>query len=307
MMVPRNPRPPGGTFPLAGRPVPRIGYGMGQLTRRAAAKGGPAEAVALLRESLDLGVRHYDTAQFYGAGLANELLRQALGDVRHQVVLSTKVGARPVEGARVPLAAAQRPDELRTEVEANLTALNTDWLDVVNLRRMDFRPGLLAEGDQLVPLEDQLAELIALRDEGKIVGIGLSHVTLEQFLAARASGVVCVQNIYHLLDRTFEPLLSACRDDDVAWVPYFPLGGGGAYAPLPKVIENPVVRAVADELRVTPSQVGLAWQLSHAPNTMLIPGTASTAHLMENTAAGAIVLSPDIMGRLDATSGAEPG
>ena len=89
---------------------------------------------------------------------------------------------------------------------------------------MDVRPGLLAEGDQVVPLEDQLAELAALRDEGKIIGIGLSHVTLEQLETALPLGLACVQNIYHLLDRTGEPLLDTCREHGVAWVPYFPLG-----------------------------------------------------------------------------------
>ncbi len=284
-------------FPFAGRSLPRIGYGMGQLARRATSTAGWTEAVALLRRAFELGVRHFDTAQFYGDGLANRLLRAALGDVRDEVVLATKAGAKPVPGA-IPLTAAQQPHELREAIEANLATLDTDRLDVVYLRRMDYRPGLLAEGDQIVPLQDQLSELAMLRDEGKILGIGLSHITVEQFHTASPIGITCVQNIYHLLDRAFEPLLTACRDEGIAWVPYFPLGGGG-YADLPKVTEAPAVTAVAEELGATPTQIGLAWQLAHAPNTMLIPGTGSTGHLMENTAAGDIALDEDTLARLE--------
>ncbi|HEY0238472.1 MAG TPA: aldo/keto reductase [Friedmanniella sp.] len=294
---------PGGTFPLAGRAVPRLGYGMGQVTRSAQTAEAHAAAVALLRQAYDLGVRHFDTAEFYSHGLANRLLAEAFGSVRDEVTLATKAGARPVSGASVPLTAAQQPHELREAVEANLASLRTDRLDVVNLRRMDFRPGLLAEGDQAVALDDQLAELAALRDEGKIIGIGLSHVTLEQLETALPVGVTCVQNIYHLLDRTDEPLIAVCRDSSAAWVPYFPLGGGGEYAGLPKVVDDDVVQAVADEIGATPTQVGLAWQLAHAPNTMIITGTSSPGHLIENIASGDLVLDRPTMARLDHGAG----
>lgn len=293
---------PGGTFPLAGRPVARIGYGMGGLTRRASTAEGRSRALELLHRAYDLGIRHFDTAQFYGHGLANELLRDALGTHRDDLVLSTKAGAKPVTGVPVPLTSAQRPHELREAVEANLATLGTDRLDVVNLRRMDYQPGLLAEGDQIVPLADQLAELAALRDEGKLVGIGLSQITLDQLEEALPIGITCVQNIYHLLDRTFEPLLALCQANAIAWVPYFPLGGGGAYAGLAKVTDDATVRAVADQLRVTPTQVGLAWQLAHAPNTMLIPGSGSIEHLIENTAAGDLRLAAGTLARLDAVT-----
>jgi aryl-alcohol dehydrogenase-like predicted oxidoreductase len=298
---------PGGVFTLAGRSVPRMGYGMGQLARCATGDGWTA-AVALLRRAFELGVRHFDTAQFYGDGVANRLLREAFRDVRDETVLATKAGAKPVPGAAVPLTAAQQPHELRDAIETNLRTLGTDWLDVAYLRRMDYRPGLLAAGEQIVPLADQLAELVALRDEGTIAGIGLSHITLEQFHTAAPAGIVAVQNIYHLLDRSFEPLLSACRDHDVAWVPYFPLGAGGGYAELPKVTEDPVVQAVAAELDASPTQIGLAWQMVHAPNTMLIPGTGSLEHLIENTAAGELTLDADTLALLEAdvSAGHEP-
>lgn len=289
---------PGGTFPLAGRPTARVGYGMGQVTRAAVDASGEDRAIALLRRAFDLGVTHLDTALFYGNGLANDLLRRALGNHRDELVLASKAGARPVPGAPVPLTAAQRPAELRTAVEENLRTLGTDRVDVVNLRRMDFTPGLLAEGDQVVPLADQLAELTALRDEGKIVAIGLSHVTHEQLRAAIPAGVACVQNIYNLVDRTHEPLLDTCREHGIAWVPYFPLGGG--FGTLPAVTNSSVVRTVAARLGATPSQVGLGWQLAHTPQAMLIPGTSSTAHLEENTAAGDLVLTTADLRELDA-------
>lgn len=91
---------PGGTFPLAGRPTARIGYGMGQVTRRAVDPEGQARAVDLLRQALELGITHFDTAQFYGNGLTNELLRESLGDRRDEVVIATKAGAKPVRERR---------------------------------------------------------------------------------------------------------------------------------------------------------------------------------------------------------------
>jgi len=289
---------PGGIFTIAGRPAARVGYGMGQFTRASASPEGYDGAIALLRQALDLGINHFDTAQFYGNGLANRLLRDALRGRRDEVLIATKAGAEPVLGAPIPLAAAQKPRELRAAVEANLATLETDWVDVVNLRRMDYRPGLLAEGDQIVALEDQLGEMVTLRDEGKIRGIGLSHVTAEQLRLAQPAGITCVQNIFSMLDRTFEPLLDECREKNIAWVPYFPVGGGG-YAGLPKVTDDPIVQEVAERLCATPTQIGLAWQLAHAPNTMLIPGTSSVEHLNENVAAGDITLDRDTMETLD--------
>ena len=220
-------------------------------------------------------------------------------------MLVSKVGAeRDQAGALVP---AQRPAELRTSVEANLASLGTDHLDVVNLRRLDVSPGLKAEGDQKVDLDSQLAELTALRDEGKIGGIGLSGVGTAQIeqaqtgLAADGSspggGVACVQNSYSVLDRASEPVLDVCRKHGIAWVPFFPLGSAGfpGYA---SVTGHPAVVAAAESLGVTPAQVGLAWLLASYEGTLLIPGTADPAHLADNIAAGRVRLSPDIVADL---------
>jgi aryl-alcohol dehydrogenase-like predicted oxidoreductase len=171
---------------------------------------------------------------------------------------------------------------------------------------MELGPGVQAEGDQVVDLDDQLAEMIALRDEGKIGGIGVSSVPLDVLRRALPAGIACVQNAYSLLDRSQEEMLDVCSAEGIAWVPYFPLGS--AFPGFPKVADNPVVVDIAGEIGATPSQVGLAWLLVHAPTTLLIPGTRSIAHLEENIGAGNVTLSAEAIARLDAVTapGADP-
>jgi aryl-alcohol dehydrogenase-like predicted oxidoreductase len=288
------------TVALAGMPVARIGFGVMQLERSALDKDA---ALAILRQAVGAGVNHLDTAQFYGA--CNELIRDALAPYDAGLVLVSKVGAARDPGAKpLPLVPAQRPAELRAQVEANLASLGTDRLSVVNLRRLDAPPGIIAEGEQRVDLDDQLAELSALRDEGKIGGIGLSNVSAGQLRQALPTGIACVQNSYSVLDRTAEPVLDECREHGIAWVPFFPLGSAG-FRNLPRVTDDPTVRAVAAELGATPAQVGLAWQLAHYERTLLIPGTASPAHLAENIAAGEIKLPGESLAALDALGGGQ--
>lgn len=280
---------PGGAGRLGDHTVSRIGYGAMQLERL---RDDRAAAIALLRRAVELGVDHIDTAQFYGEGLVNELLREALRPADGVVIVS-KIGADANPGGAIRLRPAQRPAELRASVEDNLTALGLDQIPVVNLRRLDARPGIVAEGDQIVDIDDQLAVLTALRDEGKIGAIGLSAVTAEVLRRALPAGIVCVQNRYSLVSRDDEPLLRLCAEEGIAWIPFFPLGG--AFAGTPKVTEQPAVTAVAESLGRTPAQVGLAWLLHHAPNVLLIPGTATVAHLEANLAAGAITLDASAM------------
>ncbi|MFD5763820.1 aldo/keto reductase, partial [Streptomyces sp. NPDC127044] len=222
-----------------------------------------------------------------------ETLRRVVG-----VLVVTKVGADPNPGGRLPLRLAQRPEQLRASVEDNLRSLGVDRLPVVNLRRLDTGPGLRPEGDQVVGLDDQLAVMTALRNEGKIGAIGLSSVTLDGLRRALPAGIACVQNAYSLVSRDDEDMLQLCTAEGVAWVPFFPLGG--AFPGLPKVTEEPVVHAVAESLGVAPSQVGLAWLLHHAPNVLLIPGTADAAHLEANLAAGKITIDAETLATLDA-------
>ncbi|MBK6016295.1 aldo/keto reductase [Streptomyces sp. MBT53] len=279
---------------LAARTVFRIGYGALQLERLHDRRG---EAVALLRRAVELGVDHVDTAEFYGFGFANDVIREALR-AQDGVLVVTKVGADPNPGGTLPLRLAQRPEQLRASVEDNLRSLGLDQLPVVNLRRLDSGPGLRPEGDQVVDLDDQLAVMTALRDEGKIGAIGLSGVTLDVLRRALPAGIVCVQNAYSLVSREDEDLLRLCASEGIAWVPFFPLGG--AFPGLPKVTDAPAVLTVAESLGVTPSQVGLAWLLHHAPNVLLIPGTANAAHLEANTAAGEITFDAATLAALDA-------
>jgi len=293
----RAPRPgaprPGGTGLLAGRTVSRIGYGAMQLERL---HGDRDAAVALLRRAVELGVDHIDTAQFYGDGLVNGLIREAVRPEDGVTVVS-KVGADPNPGGPIPLRPAQRPEQLRASVEDNLIGLGVEQIPVVNLRRLDTGPGLRAEGDQVVDLDDQLAVMTALRAEGKIGAIGLSSVTLDGLRRAIPAGIVCVQNAYSLVTRTDEDLLELCVAEGISWVPYFPLGS--AFPGMPKVTDEPVVRAAARSLGSTPSQLGLAWLLRHSANTLLIPGTASAEHLEANIAAGAITLDDRTLAALD--------
>jgi pyridoxine 4-dehydrogenase len=275
---------------LAGRPVARIGYGAMQLPGPGVL-GPPrdrAAALALLRRAVELGVNHIDTAQYYGPDVANELIHAALHPYPEDLVLVSKVGAeRDRQGRWI---SAQRPHELRAGVEANLRSLEVERIDVVNLR-------LAGDGAPGVDLDSQLAEMIALRAEGKIGGIGISSVSVGQLRQALPAGIACVQNAYNLLDRADEPLLELCSENDIAWVPYFPLGS--AFAGAAKVTEHPAVLAAAAAQGATPAQVCLAWLLGHDPHILLIPGTTSLKHLNENVATADVRLDADTTAQLD--------
>ena len=286
---------PGGIGRIGTHTVARVGYGAMQLFEPA-----PEDAAAVLRRAVELGVNHIDTASFYGPGEVNRRIHAALSPYRDDLVIVSKVGARFTGDDPVPLAAAQRPAELRAAVEDDLRQLGVDCVPVVNLRRLDLGPGLAAEGDQIVDVDDQLAEMIALRDEGKIGAIGVSSVPLDILQRALPAGIVCVQNSYSLLDRSQEEMLDVCAAENIAWVPYFPLGS--AFPGFPKASDNPVVIDIAGEVGATPAQVGLAWLLAHTPTTLLIPGTRSIAHLEENLGAGDVTLDAEAIARLDAVT-----
>ncbi len=279
---------------LGAHDVARIGFGAMQLERLT---DRPADALALLARAIDLGVNHIDTAQFYGNGFANDVIRRVLADGR-RIVVATKVGADPDPGAKRPIKPAQRPEQIRASVEDNLRSLGLERLAIVNLRRLDIAPGLVAEGDQIVDIDDQLAVMIAMRDEGRIGAIGLSAASPVNLQRAVPAGIVCVQSAYSLLSRQYEGLLDLCVEHGIAWVPFFPLGG--AHFPgWPKVADHAKVIEIAAEIAVTPSQLGLAWLLAHRRNILLIPGTTSVSHLQENIASAALSLGDDILSALD--------
>ncbi len=166
--------------------------------------------------------------------------------------------------------------------------LRIECLGAVNLRLIPEHDEL--PPDQRVSYEDQLAVMAALRDEGKIAGIGVSTASLAEVdQAIEAVGVVCVQNAFSLLDQRDASVLDRCDAEGIAYVPYFPLGS--AFPGMPKVTSDPAVVDLADRLGATPAQVGLAWLLAHRDNILLIPGTSSVVHLEENVKAGDLVLS----------------
>lgn len=283
------------TFALGTLRVHRIGFGAMQLPGRGV-MGPPRdhdEAIAVLRRAIELGVDHIDTAEYYGLGVSNGLIREALYPYPENLVIVSKVGAfRDEKGGWLP---GQRPDQLRAGVEDNLRTLGIDQLGAVNLRLTDHpQPGA-----DHVALEDQLAEMVALRDEGKIAGIGISTADRAQVeQAIDQAGIVCVQNAFSLVDQKDADVLELCHERDIAYVPYFPLGG--AFPGSAKVNDSAVVRAVAERLGVSPSQIGLAWLLAHRDNILLIPGTSRVAHLEQNLAVGQIALSADDVAELEA-------
>jgi pyridoxine 4-dehydrogenase len=282
------------TFPLAGRPVRRVGFGAMQLPGPGVFGPPPDREAALgvLRRAVELGVNHIDTAQYYGPDVANELIHEALHPYPEDLVIVSKVGGkRDAEGAWLPAAS---PAELRAGVEDNLRSLEVDRVDVVNLRLIEEVPP--AEFDE------QLDAMIAMRDEGLIGGVGLSSVSLEQLEhALDRTEIACVQNPLNVVHRASLPLLERCRSEGIPFVPFFPLGS--AFDPSKPVLEHPAVRATAERLGALPSQVAIAWLLALAPNTLLIPGTSSLQHLEENLAAADLELDDQALTSLNEASG----
>lgn len=281
---------------LAGRPVHRIGFGAMQLPGPGVF-GPPrdrSEALRVLRRAVELGVDHIDTSQYYGPDVANELIHEALHPYPDDLVLVSKVGAaREADGGWIP---AQRPAQLRRGVEENLRSLAVERVDVVNLRLMGEEEEVPERGPG-VPLEEQLAMMVELREEGKIAGIGLSNVTVEQVRTALAhTDIACIQNQMSLLHQADE-MLRLCRDESIPFVAFFPLGS--AFPGIPKVTEQPAVRNVAGRLGATPAQIGLAWLLTRSPYVLLIPGTSSLAHLEENQAVGSLELDAEALEELE--------
>ena len=282
---------PGGAYKLGDLTVSRVGFGAMQLAGPGVF-GPPAnrdEAVAVLREAVEFGVTHIDTADFYGPYVTNEIIREALAPYAADVHIVTKVGAvRDSAGGWV---LQRTPANLREQVHSNLRNLKLDALDVVNLR-----VGGGADGHSPVPgpIAEQFAALAELRAQGLIRHLGLSVVDAEQLAEAQEiAPVVCVQNFYNIAGREDEPLLELTARQGIAYVPFFPLGG---FTPL----QSGTLASVAARLGAAPQTVALAWLLQRSPNMLVIPGTSSVAHLRENVAAGSLSLDDATLAELDA-------
>lgn len=267
----------GGSFALGPQRVHRIGYGAMQL----AGDGvfGPPrdrnEALRVLRAAVEAGVGHIDTAQFYGAGTVNELIREALYPYPDGLAIVSKVAAR--RDASGAVLRFDEPHQLRQGIEENLATLGVSRLTAVNLRMM-------------VPAETpgnrfdaQLATLIKAREEGLIGGVGLSNISREQLLrAVDQTEIACVQNLFNLADQRSADVLAECTGRGIAFVPFCPLGWPGDVHNY--LLSSPILATLAAGLRATPAQVALAWLLDLAPNMLLIPGTSTHVHFTENLA-----------------------
>ena len=271
-----------GSFALGRWRVNRIGYGAMQLSGDNVF-GPPRdrdEALLVLRAAVDTGINHVDTAQYYGPGVVNELIREALYPYPENLAIVSKVAARRDEAGAVLL--YDEPDQLRMGIEENLLTLGLDRLAAVNLRAMDHSsPGRRFEA--------QLAALVQARDEGLVDGIGLSNISTEHLRrAVDVTEIVCVQNLFNLADQGSLELLRECSSRGIAFVPFCPLGWPRGVQNI--ILTSPVLAAIGSRMAATPAQVALAWLLDLSPNVLLIPGTRTRGHLAENVNSGAIRL-----------------
>ncbi len=263
-----------GSYTLGRFQVRRIGYGAMQLAGDNVF-GPPRdrdEAIRVLRTAIDSGINHIDTAQYYGPGTVNEVIRDALYPYPADLAIVSKVAARRDDaGAVLPY---DEPDQLRSGIEENLVTLGLDRLAAVNLRLMDGSgPGSR--------FDSQLAALVQARNDGLIDGIGLSNISTEHLRRALdQTEIVCVQNLFNLADQGSLELMHECTLRRIAFVPFCPLGW-------PRGVQNailtsPVLVDLGARLDATPAQIALAWLLDLAPNVLLIPGTRTRQHLAEN-------------------------
>lgn len=271
--------------------ISRMGYGTMQL----AGPGvfGPPrdrdEAIAVLRETVALGITHIDTSDFYGPFIVNKLIKEALHPYPEGLQIVTKVGAvRGDDGSWIMDRSRQG---LIDAVHSNIRHLGVEALDVVNLR----------VGEDHGTTDDSLGEAFAvlaeLRRQGLIRHLGVSNVTAGQLTEAQAiAPVVTVQNLYNLVNRQDDELVDRCAREQIAFTPFFPLGG---FTPL----QSEALHRVAARLGASAQQVALAWLLQRSPAIALIPGTSSVAHLRENVAAAALALPADAVAELNAIGG----
>jgi aryl-alcohol dehydrogenase-like predicted oxidoreductase len=265
-----------GDVALGSFTVRRLGFGTMQLTGPGV--WGPPhdhdEAIAVLRRVVDLGVELIDTADSYGLGDAEELIREALHPYPAGTRIATKAGfARTGPDEWTPIG---HPAYLRQQCELSLRRLGVERIDLFQLHRID--PDVAAE--------DQFGVLRDLRDEGKVAEVGLSEVSIDEVEAARKIvPIVSVQNLYNLGSRGAEDLVEHCSGAGIAFIPWFPLASGKLAQP------GGPLDAISAELGVTQAQICLAWLLHRSPLMLPIPGTSSTVHAEENCAAAGVRLS----------------
>jgi len=275
-----------GTFAIGGDlVVNRLGYGTMQLTG-AGVWGEPRDpegAAAVLRRAVELGVTFIDTADSYGPYVAEPLIHRALAPYSDDLVIATKAGfTRQGPNKWTPVG---RPEYLRQQTEMSLRILGVERIDLQQLHRID----------SAVPLEDQVGELKALQDEGKIRHIGLSEVTVEEVEAAsKIATIVSVQNLFNLARRDAEPLLDYATANGIAFIPWFPLATGKLLG------EGGPLSELAATHGASPSQLALAWLLRRSPVMLPIPGTSSIEHLEDNLRGAELELTDEEFDELSA-------
>ncbi|MFZ1414384.1 MAG: aldo/keto reductase [Defluviicoccus sp.] len=267
----------GGAITIGGdMMVRRLGFGAMRLCG-SGVWGEPSEPAAarkVLLRAVELGITLIDTADAYGPAVNERFIADTLYPYPEGLVIATKGGlTRP---SRAAWNRDGRPEHLRTAVEASLRRLRLERIDLYQLHAPDAE----------VPFEDSVGALAAMRAAGKIRHIGLSNVSVREL--QRAQGivpVVSVQNRYNLADRSSDPVVAACEQQGIAFLPWYPLNAG--------TIGSGTVAPAARRHGATPAQIAIAWLLARSPVMLPIPGTSSLAHLEENVAAAAIQLSAE--------------
>jgi len=252
----------------------RLGFGSMRLTGEGI-WGPPKDrkgALAVLRRAVELGVNFIDTADSYGPNVSEELIAEALSPYPKDLVIATKGGwNRPGPDQWTH---GSSPEHLRKAVEGSLKRLRLNRIDLYQLHTPDPR----------VPFEASVEALAELQSQGKIRLIGLSNVTREHIERARKIvPIVSVQNRYSFADREWDYVVDHCEQNEIAFIPWFPLGAGR--------VAGEVLSRVAQAHQSTPMQVALAWLLQRSPIMLPIPGTTSTQHLEENIAAASLRLT----------------
>jgi len=274
-----------GTIDIGGDlTVNRFGFGAMRLTGQGiwGEPDDPDECKRVLRRAFELGINLIDTADSYGPEVSERLIAEALYPYPDELVIATKGGlTRPGPNRWIPNG---RPEHLRAACEGSLRRLRVDRIDVYQFHRPDPQ----------VPFEESVGALVQLKNEGKIRHIGLSNVTLNELeRAQKLTPIVSVQNRYSLFDRSSEPVLEDCSQEEVAFIPWRPVEGGEV------ISAGGVLGQIAMRIRATPTQVALAWLLAHSPVMLPIPGTSKVKHLEENLGAVALELAPAELAELD--------
>jgi len=272
------------TFTIGGDlNVNRLGYGAMRITGEGI--WGPPknieEAIAVLKRAVELGVNFIDTADSYGPHISEELIADALHPYPEGLVIATKGGLVRTGPDQWPVNA--HPDHLAEALDGSLKRLRIDRIDLYQLHRIDPK----------VPASQTFAFLKKAQEEGKIRHIGLSEVSVGDIKKAQQYfDVVSVQNKYSVDNRQWEPVLEFCKENNIAFIPWFPLSAGD-------VETQDKIKQIAEKHNASAHQVALSWLLHHADNILLIPGTSSVAHLEENMRSAGIELTEGDMAILD--------